>query len=136
MEYPSKNDIFMKFKVLYDANDKFIDYILIDTSENFHNVINYKSNPFIGKKISEIALNQENDIFDLKHLYYHMIPNTRRKFEMYIEKLETWYLVNIFSDEKDYLLIFYTDINRYKMGDKKPTVKPFDAYERKVKHCM
>ncbi len=136
MEYPSKNDIFLKFKALYDEKDKFIDYILIDNSENFLNVINYKSNPFLGKKISEIVLDNENDILDLKHLYYHAIPNTRRKFERFIEALETWYLINIYSDEKDYLLIFYTDINRYKKGDKKPAIKSFYSYDKKAKRCM
>lgn len=135
MEYPSKNDVFLKFKALYDGKDKFIDYILVDASENFYNVINYKFSPYLGRRISEIAI-EENDILDLKNLYYHMIPNTRRKFEIFIEPLETWYLINIFSNEKDYLLIFYTDINRYKKDDKKPDIKSFDSYEKKAKRCI
>jgi hypothetical protein len=133
MEYPSKNDIFLKFKALYDGKNNFLDYILVESSENFHNVINYKSNPYLGRKISEIALEEENDILNLKNLYYHMIPKTRRKFEMYIEELETWYLVNMFSDERDYLLIFYTDISRYKNGEKMPMIKSFDIYSKKDK---
>ena len=133
MEYPSKNDIFIKFKALYDDKDEFIDYVLIDSSENFRNVINYKSNPIIGKKISEIVLENENDILEFKTLYYHMIPNTRRKCEIYLEKLEKWYMVNIFSDDKDYLLLFYTDITRYKNDIKRPSIKPFNGYLKKAK---
>lgn len=136
MEYPSKNDIFLKFKALYDGKNNFLDYILVDTSENFHNVIDYKSNPYLGKKISEIALEDENDILNLKNLHYHMIPKTRRKFEMYIEELGIWYLVNMFSDERDYLLIFYTDISKYKDGGKPPTSKTLKDPEVKKKRYI
>lgn len=136
MEYPSKNDIFLRFKVLYNENDNFTDYILIDTSDNFHNVINHKPNAFIGKRISEIVLGNGNDFLKLKYLYYHMIPNTRRKFEIFIEELKRWYLVNIFSDERDYLLIFYTDINRYKKEDHKSHIKLVDAYDEKEKQSI
>ena len=133
MEYPSKNDIFLKFKALYNEKDKFIDYILIDNSENLLNIINYKSNPFLGKKISEIALDDQMDILGLKNLYYHMIPKARRKFEVYNEILERWYSVNIFSDERDYLLMFYSDITRYKDENKNPPVEPFNGYEKIAK---
>ena len=133
MEYPSKNDLFLKFKALYNDKDKFIDYILIDSSENFHDVINHNSNPILGKRISDVVLENDNDILGLKNLYFHMIPKTRRKFEIYIEGLDIWYLVNLFSDEKDYLLIFYTDITRYKNGSKMPPVKPFIEYPKSSK---
>lgn len=43
-----------------------------------------------------------------------MIPKTRRKFERYIKGLDRWYLISIFSDEKDYLILFYTDITKMK----------------------
>ena len=136
MEYPSKNDLFLKFKVLYDENHEFLDYILIDSSENYHNVINNKSNPMVGKKITEIVLEDSKDILGLKYLYYHMIPKTRRKFEFFNEKLERWYLVNIFSDEKDYLIIFYSDIDRYKDKVKRPPIKPFKGYEKRARRCI
>lgn len=136
MEYPSRNDIFLKFKALYDEKNKFVDYILIDSSEDFHNVINHKIKPIIGKKISEIVTESRNDILNLKTLYYHMIPKTRRKFEVYNGESERWYLINIFSDEKDYLFLFYTDISGYKIGTKKPSIKSFKDTNKSVKHCI
>lgn len=136
MEYPSKNDIFLKFKALYDEKGKFIDYILIDSSENFHNAINHKINSIIGKKVSEIVTENRSDILNLKTLYYHMIPKTRRKFEIYDGESERWYLINIFSDEKDYLVLFYTDITRYKNGTKGPPIKSFKEADKSVKYCI
>ena len=136
MEYPSRNDIFLKFKALYDEKDKFVDYILIDSSEDFHNSINHKVNYIIGKKVSEIVMESRNDILNLKTLYYHMIPRTRRKFEVYNGESERWYLINIFSDEKDYLFLFYTDITRYKIGIKGPPIKSFKDTDKSAKNCI
>lgn len=136
MEYPSKNDIFLKFKALYDEKDKFLDYVLIDSSEVFHNVINHKINSIIGKKLSAIVMENKNDVLNLKTLYYHMIPKTRRKFEVYNEESEKWYLINIFSDERDYLFLFYTDISRYKISTKGPPIKSFKECDGTAKHCI
>ncbi len=133
MEYPSRNDFFLRFKALYDENDKFIDYLLIDNSENFPCIINYKSNPFLGKRISEIVLEDEKDRLAHKEIYYHMIPKARRKFEIYIETLKCWYIINIFSDKRDFLLLIYTDITRYKNNVKEPLIEPFDGYEKIAK---
>ena len=136
MEYPSKNDLFLKFKAIFDEKDKFLDYILIDGSNNFNNIINLKIKSIIGKKISEIVMDSKNDILNLKILYYHMIPQTKRKFEIYNEEVDRWYLINIFSDEKDYLFLFYTDITRYKNGIKGPPIKSFKDVDKSAKHCI
>ena len=136
MEYPSKHDIFLKFKAIYDKNDKFTDYILVDSSSNFNNVINHKIKSIIGKKISEIAIDNRNDILNLNTIYCHMIPNARRKFEVYNGESERWYLINIFSDEKEYLFLFYTDITKYKSVTKAPPIKSFKGFDRSAKHCI
>lgn len=136
MEYPSKNDIFLKFKALYDKGGKFVDYILVDSSEEFHNVINHNIKSIMGKKLSEIVTEGRNDILNLRTLYYHMIPRARRKYEIYNEEAERWYLINIFSDEKDYLFLFYTDITRYKNGKKGPPIKSVKDGDKAVKHCI
>ena len=136
MEYPSRNDIFLKFKAIYDENDKFVDYILIDSSKNFNNIMNHKIKSIIGKKISEIVTESRNDILNLKDIYCHMIPKVRRKFEVYNSESESWYLINIFSDEKEYLFLFYTDITKYKHGTKGPPIKSFKDFDRSAKHCI
>lgn len=112
MEYPSKYDFFLRFKAINDDENRFVDYILISVSDNFMNVTGIKAELILGKKISEIAFEYEKGIFGLKDIYYNMIPKTRKKFSQYIDELGRWYLINIFSDEKDYLLLFYSDASR------------------------
>lgn len=118
MEYPSSCDFFLKFKALIDDNGFFKDYILENTSCNFPKVTNIMRECIIGKRLSEIVIEYENDIIGLKDIYYSTIPKTRKKFEKYIEDKDKWYTINLFSDEKDYMLIFYNDITRIKKPSK------------------
>jgi len=91
----------------------FLDYILVSVSNNFFYSTRTKSDNIIGEKISKIVTENDN-IFGLKDFYNNMIPNTKIKFEIYVENLDRWYLVNLFSDENDYLLLIYNDITRMK----------------------
>lgn len=114
MEYPSLYDFFLGFQALVDDSGNFIDYILVFVSCDFQKITNIKSEKILGKKLSEINLEYGNDIFGLKDIYYNAIPKTKRKFEMYFAELERWYSIIIFSDEKNYLLLFYNDISKIK----------------------
>ncbi|MEA4963537.1 HD-GYP domain-containing protein [Lutispora sp.] len=114
MEYPSKYDFFLSFKALINDDGHFVDYILVSLSDNFQNATNIKAERILGRKISEIVLEYENDVFGIKDIYYNMIPKTRRKFEKHIYELDRWYSINIFSDDRDYLILFYNDISRIK----------------------
>ncbi|HPW41683.1 MAG TPA: hypothetical protein PLW98_09240 [Bacillota bacterium] len=129
MEYTSLYDFYLRFKALFNDEGKFLDYVLVDISDNFQNVADIKPELLLGKKISDIVEENLNDTFDMKEIYYDMIPKTRRKFEKYVEKLDKWYLVNMFSEDKDYLILFFNDISRLK----KPKNMPRDPIRHAVK---
>lgn len=114
IEFPSKNDFFLSFKALVNEDGHFVDYILVNISDNFQAITDIKAERILGKKISEIVHEYENNLFGIKDIYYNMIPKTRRKFELHSEELDRWYLINIFSDTRDFLVLFYTDITRIK----------------------
>ncbi|WP_372999533.1 HD-GYP domain-containing protein [Lutispora sp.] len=114
MEYPSKYDFFLRFKPIFDNNDHFVDYLLVSVSDNFQSITGIKTEYILGRRISEIVLEYGNDVFNDKDVYYNMIPNTRRKFEKYINQLHRIYSINIFSDDRNYLILFYNDISRIK----------------------
>lgn len=109
MEYPSMNDFFLKFKPFYDEKNVINDYILVESSENFYNVIKCQPNGFIGKKISEIV-SEYNHILGLEDYYFSTITKAGRRFELYNEKSDTWYFINIYKDDEDNLILFYSDI--------------------------
>ena len=114
MEQPSQYDFFLRFKAIFNNNGRFVDYILTNTSENFYKATNLNIEFILGKKISEIVADFEKDVLGIKDIFYNMIPKTIRRFEKRIDEFDRWYLINIFSDEKDYLIIFYSDISKIK----------------------
>jgi len=112
MEYPSSNDFYFKFKAIYNKDGNFIDYMLIYISENFSKATNIRPNLLLGERISDIVVENDN-ILGLKELYFSMIPKRRGKHEIFINELERWYLVNIFtdiSDKEEPFIMFYNDI--------------------------
>lgn len=114
MEYPSKYDFFIRFKALFNEKGRFIDYILIEVSDNFSKATKITSDFILGMKLADMAIDIDSPVLGLKEFHYHMLPNTRRKFEHFVQKDNRWYLVNLYSDERDYLMIIYTDITKVK----------------------
>jgi len=114
MEYPSKNDFFIRFKALINERGRFLDYVLVEVSDNFYFATGMNSDRVLGEKLSSMVIEMENPVLGLKNFHYHMLPRTRRNFEHYIEEEDRWYLVTLYSDERDYLMMVYTDISKYK----------------------
>ncbi|MDY0255886.1 hypothetical protein [Gudongella oleilytica] len=114
MEYPSKYDFFIRFKALFNEKGRFIDYILIEVSDNFSKATKITSDFILGMKLADMAIDIDSPVLGLKDFHYHMLPNTRRKFEHFVQKDNRWYLVNLYSDERDYLMMIYTDITKVK----------------------
>jgi hypothetical protein len=63
-----------------------------------------------------------------------MLPKARRKFEHYVQKENRWYLVTLYSDEKDYLMMIYTDITKVKEEAGKRYLAETSAEELFGKH--
>ena len=114
VEYPSKNDFYIRFKALFTENGRFLDYILIEVSDNFSQAARVSSEYILGMKLADMVMDIESPILGLKDFHYHMLPKSRRKFEHYVQRLNRWYLVNLYSDERDYLMLVYTDITKVK----------------------
>ncbi len=114
MEYPIKDDFFLKFKAILNDKNEFIDYILVDTSSGFISLSGKSPDKLIGRRLSDLIITDGDFIPGGKELFYHMIPNTKRKFERYIADLDKWYFISMFSDKRDSLLIFYTNISKLK----------------------
>ncbi len=130
MEYPSKNDFFIRFKALINERGRFIDYVLVEVSDNFYFATGMNSDRILGEKLGNMVIEMENPVLGLKDFHYQMLPKTRRKFEHYVEEENRWYLVTLYSDERDYLMMVYTDISRYKEESSRNTKHRFGNDEK------
>ncbi len=113
MEYPSKNDFYLKFKAIYNKSGNFIDYELKYISDTFYRATNINPEQILGRKFSNIVVDYTDKV-GFKELYFNMIPKTNHKFELFIKELERLYLISIFTDrsnEEDLLFIYYVDIS-------------------------
>ncbi|NLA13654.1 MAG: diguanylate cyclase [Tissierellia bacterium] len=115
MEYPSKFDFYLKFKPIYNKEGKFIDYVLTYASDSFAEAVNVSPKMILGKKFSEILVDM--DVLGFKEFYSNIIPKSKIKHELYIEKFRRWYIINSFTDMSNYeneLIIYYVDITDIK----------------------
>ena len=112
MEYSRHYDYLIKFDAQVDREGEIIQYLASYVSENFDKISHVKAYEIIGKsmtQIIELFSKGEEDCFFLEDIYSRIGPNVARKFEKYMPSTDRWYLVNVFTREKN-LLILYTDI--------------------------
>lgn len=118
MEYPAKYDFYLKFKPIYNKDGNFIDHRLNYVSSSLTEAVGINPEMILGKKLSEIVV--DIDIFGFKEFYFNIIPNAKLKYELYMEDLERWYLVNVFTDNSNYdgaLIIYYINITEIKQQE-------------------
>ena len=118
MEYPSKYDFYLKFKPIFNKDGKFIDYILTYISDSFTEAVVINKELILGKSFSEIVV--DFDVLGFKEFYFNIIPKSKTKHELYIKKLERWYLISAFTDMSNYegeLIIYYIDITDIKQSE-------------------
>ncbi len=111
MEYPA-TDFYLKFKTIYNKEGNFIDYELIYISDTFYQSAKIDPKKILGKKFSDIVVENTNKLY-FKEIYISMLPKTNRKFDIYIDEMERWYLINIFTDKNkgdDLLIVYYADV--------------------------
>jgi len=115
MEYPAA-DFYLKFKTIYNKEGNFIDYVLVYISDMFYETAKIESKQLLGKKFSEIVVDNSNKFY-FKEIYLSMVPNAKLKFDIYIDELKRWYLINIFTDKgnaEDYVIVHYADVTYIK----------------------
>ena len=118
MEYNAGNDFYLIFKPIYNKEGNLEDFVLTYVSDSFYNVANISPGLILGKKFSEIAVDNSNKL-GLKELYFIMNPKAKIKYETYLKDLESWYLVNIFNgtfNNDEVLIIYYVDITDIKQN--------------------
>ncbi len=86
MEYPSKNDFYLKFKAIYNREGNFIDYELVYVSETFYKAANIIPDRILGRRFSEIVVDYANQIgFRIK---FNMIQNQNVNLNFLSKKLK------------------------------------------------
>ena len=100
-------------EMIYDEQEKLIDWVYIEVNKNFENLSGLKD--VLGKKITEIIpafRTSHPELFDL-HGRVAMGGESVR-FETHVEELERWFLVTIFCPKKGYTVDVFQNITERK----------------------
>ncbi|MBX2974687.1 MAG: PAS domain S-box protein [Ignavibacteriaceae bacterium] len=98
-------------KILFDENQKPIDYIFLEINDAFINLTGLNPSNIINKKVTEIIPGIENSEFDWISFYADCAINgTPKAFDQFSEHLNRWYKVEVYSPEKFYFITLFTDI--------------------------
>jgi diguanylate cyclase (GGDEF)-like protein/PAS domain S-box-containing protein len=102
-------------KLVYDEFMNPVDYIFMEVNHKFEEIAGIKAAELIGKKKSEVSLNTENRTLDLLRIYGETAERgVAREVQQYSLDMKHWYKVDIYSIQKQYFTLLFTDITRVK----------------------
>ncbi len=120
---------FSHHKVIFDENDKPIDYIFLEINDAFEELTGLKRENILNKKISKIMPDIMESEFDWISIYGELAKKGgEKRFEQYASPLDKWYSVTAYSREKGYFSTIFLDIS-----ERKRLVKNLEESEEKYR---
>jgi len=125
---------FAHHKVIFDENGKPIDYRFLEINPAFEKFTGLQKDLIIGKTVTEAIPGITDSDFDWIGYYGEVsLTGERKSFEQFFEPLNRWYSVEVYSSEKGYFTVIFTDITRIKKTEhelKNSERKYREAYNR------
>lgn len=102
-------------KVIYDKNNKAVDYIFLKANKQFEEMTGLKITEIINKKVSQVLKGIKKSKFNWIEFYGQIaLSGEEKSFEQYSEPLDRWYEVTVFSHKKVILQQFFTRLVKEK----------------------
>jgi diguanylate cyclase (GGDEF)-like protein/PAS domain S-box-containing protein len=105
-------------KIIYDKDDQAIDFVFLDVNNAFENQSGLKKEDILGKKITEILPDANND--DLLDIYEEVVKKkVKKKFDRYFKTLKKWFELAAYPLQKNQFAIIFINITDRKKREKK-----------------
>lgn len=118
--FENMTSAFAYHKIIVDENNKPIDYEFIEANPAFEEFTGLKVENIIGKTVTEVLPEIENDPADWIGKYGKVaLEGTPITFDNYSEPLDQWYFVSAYSPKKDYFAVTFTNISAHKLTEQK-----------------
>ena len=106
---------FAHHKVIFDENNKPVDYVFLDINKRFEEITGLKRDEVINKKATEVLDNITEDSFDWIKFYGELSLNEGNdSFVKYSKPLDKWYKVQVYSQKKGYFTTLFNDVTAKK----------------------
>ncbi len=122
---------FAYHKVLFDEDNKPIDYVFLLLNDAFEVFTGLMRKDVIGKKVTEVILGIKNAEPDLISIYGKVaLTGKSTKLQLYFEPFRKWYSVSVFSHQKGYFAAVFDDITNQKKveNDLKEKIKELEDF--------
>lgn len=106
-------------KIITNKKGKPVDYLFIEVNDTFEEFTGLKGENIIGKNVTEIIPDIENDKAGWIEKYGEVaLLGKELKFEQFSEYLQKWYKVSAYSPEKGYFITEFRDVTAEKEKQK------------------
>jgi PAS domain S-box-containing protein len=102
---------FAYHEVIFDGNNKPIDYIFLEVNNAFETFTGLKQKDIIGRKVTEVIPDIAHSKTDLINIYGNVaLTGESVKFDLFFEPLRKWYSVNAYCPKQGYFVALFDDI--------------------------
>jgi len=99
-------------KIVLDENGLPCDYEVLEVNSAFEKLTGIKSSEIIGKRVTEVFPDIQNDSFDRIGFYANVALNGEEaEIKQYSKPLGRWYKIYAYCPEKYYFVTLFTDIS-------------------------
>jgi two-component system CheB/CheR fusion protein len=113
--FESLNEAFLHAKIITDKNNNPIDWEYISVNPTYEKLFNIKAENIIGKKVSEVLPNLNNDpSLWLQKYGETALTGKNQTIEGYVDALDKYFLVNVFSPKEREFAGTITDFTELK----------------------
>ena len=98
-------------KIILDNEGKPCDYEYIEVNNAFETFTGFKKEYIVGRNVTEVLPNIKASKFNWIEYYGNIAINGgESEFEQFLEELQKWYKVKVFSPILGYFITFFIDI--------------------------
>jgi PAS domain S-box-containing protein len=104
-------------KMIYDKEIP-LDFMYLDVNQSFERLTGHKN--VIGKRISELIPGIRESSEEMFRIYDRVAQTSNpEQFEYYIERLNEWYSISVYSQKKGYFVVLFDIITERKCSEQK-----------------
>jgi PAS domain S-box-containing protein len=132
--YSSMNEGLALHRIIYNEDNKPIDYQIIDVNPSYEKILGIKKETILGKKASEIY---ETETAPYLEIYSKVAQTGKPKqFETFFEPMDKYFNISIFSPSKGTFATVFEDISARKTAEKdiKTSLKEKEILLKEIHH--
>lgn len=104
-------------KIIVDDSGKAVDYMFLETNNAFGEVFDIKDARVEGKRLSEIALNNEINVSETVDFFAEVaLTGKSKETEYHLPALNKWIKLHAFSPARGYFVVTFVDVTSIKQS--------------------